>query len=220
MAQDVESEDVGQVEDEPRDRRRGPLPIIALVAIVLIILWLLWQFLGGMSENKQATVVKTSTVEIDVPISPEPEVSEQVIATETVVEESLVPDVVGETQSSAAIMLESAGYAESSQYVNSDTAPSGTVIKQSPSAGAQFLPGGVVGLIVSRGSGAVAMVTMPDVIGLTQSAAESKVRAAGLRPYILHGAENKYAGLVGSQWPKPGTRVPEGSEGFIQVMIR
>jgi hypothetical protein len=78
------------------------------------------------------------------------------------------------------------------------------------------------------GSGAVRSpqpvgdVTMPNVMGLTESAAKSKVRAAGLTPYITYGqvAADRPNGRVMSQYPLPGDSVPRGSQGLIQVAFK
>ncbi|MEI7814210.1 MAG: PASTA domain-containing protein [Coriobacteriia bacterium] len=63
-------------------------------------------------------------------------------------------------------------------------------------------------------------VSMPEIVGLTQSSAESKVKAAGLVPYLTYGDIGKANGVVISQWPLAGEQIPEGSEGFIQIQLR
>lgn len=219
MAEDVESVDVGQGDAQLRDRRRGPLPLVALVIVVLVILWLLWQFLGNLPTNKITKVTVKTTNGANNPTVPEPVIPEQPIAAEVATDAATVPDVVGDPQASAAMSLENAGYVVSVAYVFSDSTPAGLVIGQNPSGGTALQTGAVVGIIVSRGNGDTPMVTMPSIVGLKQSAAEAKVRAAGLRPYILHGTDPAYAGLVGRQWPLAGSKLPKGGEGFIQVMI-
>lgn len=220
MAQDVESEDVGQVDEEPRKRRGGILPLLVLAAVILIILWLLGQFLSGLSSDTKVTkVTKTTTIDVSVPSVPEPELPVSIGSDEEEDQAVGVPNVVGKSQSSATITLENAGYSVSPTYVYSDSVSAGIVVSQYPNAGATLQAGAVVGIVVSRGNGDAREVTMPNVIGLTESAAVAKVKAAGFKPYVLHGTDHKYPGLVGSQWPLPGIRLPEGSDGFVQVMI-
>jgi len=225
MVQDVGSDDVvqgdaGQGDDGSKKRKGGLLPIIALIILVLVILWLLWQFLGSFPVSNRITeVTSSSTIDVNVPVPPEPEIPAQAESTETVTDVQTVPDVVGDPQGSAAMTLENSGYVVSVTYVYSDSTPSGLVIGQNPTGGTELRAGAVVGIIVSRGNVATPMVIMPDVVGLKQAAAEKKVRAAGLKPYILHGTDPPYAGLVGRQWPLAGRKVPKGSDGFIQVMI-
>lgn len=218
MVQDVDTQDVGQDDEEQQDRRRGILPLIILIIVILIILWLLGRFLGS-SDSKVVKVVKRGTVKIAVPLVPEPDLPLSIGSDERAKQGALVPNVVGDPLASAIITLENAGYSVSVTYVNSDSVPSGLVISQYPNAGSPLRAGGTVGLVVSRGNGQVRMVTMPNIIGLTQKAAMSKVRSAGFKPYLLHGTDRRYPGKVGSQWPPAGTRLPEGSDGFVQVMI-
>src|SRR3954451_7156155 len=60
---------------------------------------------------------------------------------------------------------------------SSSTVPSGTVISSSPAAGTQVNSGSAVNLVVSSGP---AQVAVPNVVGMTQTAATSAVTSAGL----------------------------------------
>jgi len=221
MVQDVESEDVGQVDEESRRRRGGILPLAVLVAVILVILWLLGQFLFNLPASDETTeVTKTSTIDVNVPIVPEPEIPlSSGLSDEETTQTLRVPNVVGDPQSSATITLENAGYSVSVTYVYSDSVPAGLVVSQYPNGGSALRARGVVGIVVSRGTGDLPEVTMPQVIGLTQSAAVAKVKAAGFKPYILYGTDERYVGRVGNQWPLAGTRLPKGSDGFVQIMV-
>jgi len=221
MVQDVESQDVGQVDEERRKRRGGILPLAVLVAVILVILWLLGQFLFHLPfKNEITEVTKTSTINVNAPVVPEPEIPPSSgLLDEEATQSAGVPNVVGDPQSSATITLENAGYAVSVTYVYSDSVPAGLVISQYPNGGSSFRARGVVGIVVSRGTGNLPEVTMPQVIGMTQSAAVAKVKAAGFKPYILYGTDQRYVGRVGNQWPLAGVRLPKGSDGFVQVMV-
>lgn len=220
MAQDVGTEDVGQTEGSPRRRRRGPLPLIALVLLAILIVWLVLQFLAALrTDSSSVTKTSTTTIEVPVPTVPEPELGPQDGATEPAVEQDTVPDVVGDSQSAAEMELQDAGYVSKATFVYSDAAAAGIVVGQNPGGGSALEPGAVVGIVVSRGTYSTPMVTMPNVIGLSRSAAESKVRAAGLKPYLLYGTSTKYPGLIASQWPPAGDTLPKGSEGFIQLSV-
>lgn len=75
--------------------------------------------------------------------------------------------------------------------------------------------------ITSRNSQQVAEVTMPGITGLSQADAESKVKAAGLVPYLTYGDDpSTTIGHVISQWPLKGETLPRGSEGFIQIQLK
>jgi len=220
MVQDVESEDVGQ-DEESQKRRGGILPLVVLIAVILIILWLLGQFLFSLpAKNEVTEVTKTSTIDVNVPIVPEPEIpTSSGLLDEETTQTTGVPNVVGDPQSSATITLENAGYSVSVTYVYSDSVPAGLVISQYPNGGTALRIRGVVGIVVSRGSGDLPEVTMPQVIGLSQAEAVAKVEAAGFKPYILYGTDETYPGRVGNQWPLAGTKLPKGSDGFVQVMV-
>jgi beta-lactam-binding protein with PASTA domain len=103
--------------------------------------------------------------------------------------------------------------------VHSTSKASGLVIGQAPMGGAELEPGGVVTIAVSARAQAVKQVKMPDVVGLRQSSAESKVKNVGLVPYITYGRVGAPNGQVISQWPLPGELLPVGAEGFIQVQL-
>jgi len=220
MAQDVGTEDVGQDDQDQRKRRGGILPLAVLVGVMLGILWLLAQFLFNLPvTNKITEVSKTSTIDVNVPVVPEPDIPLSIGLDEESTRTAGVPNVVGDPQAMATLTLENAGYSVSVTYVYSDSVLAGLVVSQYPNGGSALRARGVVGIVVSKGNGDVPEVTMPNIIGMTRSAAVAKVKAAGFKPYILYGTDQTYAGRVGNQWPLGGTRLPKGSDGFVQVMI-
>jgi hypothetical protein len=87
-----------------------------------------------------------------------------------------VPDLIGLTQSEAEAKLKSAGLAVGAvTKVNSATAPAGCVTNATPASGTPVSPGSAVKLEVSSGQ-----VAVPNVVGLTQSAGEAKLKSVGL----------------------------------------
>jgi serine/threonine-protein kinase len=226
MAQDVGPEGVGpQTADTSGGRRSiGALPWIALALLVIVVIMLLWWY-WRTPAGGNVTVTKTTVTEIPL-TTPEPR-PEPVIP--TAVAESAeasasgvgVPDVVGDPKASAVRTLEAAGYIVSTDLVYTTSKASGLVIGQNPSGGATLDPGSPVSITVSQAAKDVGNVTMPNVIGLTKSAAESKVKSAGLTPYITYGqAVSGYPnGHVMSQYPEAGDSVPRGSQGLIQVVL-
>jgi beta-lactam-binding protein with PASTA domain len=65
-----------------------------------------------------------------------------------------VPNVVGQSQNTAAATLRQAGLTVGQvMRQSSQTVPAGTVISQSPTAGASVAVGSVVDLVVSSGAG-------------------------------------------------------------------
>jgi beta-lactam-binding protein with PASTA domain len=91
-----------------------------------------------------------------------------------------VPNVVGMTQSAAQTAITNAGLTIGSPVTQqySSTVPAGQVISQTPAAGASVASGTVVNLTVSRGPQPV--VSVPNVVGMTESAAQTTITAAGL----------------------------------------
>ncbi|HQL94043.1 MAG TPA: PASTA domain-containing protein, partial [Candidatus Hydrogenedentes bacterium] len=92
-----------------------------------------------------------------------------------------VPDVAGMSQAEAATALTGAGLTLGAVAESfSATVPAGQVISQNPASGAVVSPGSAVSLVVSKGAEPAATVTVPDVVGMTQSAAGTALTGAGL----------------------------------------
>jgi hypothetical protein len=124
-----------------------------------------------------------------------------------------IPNVVGLTQSVASTTLSNAGLTLGSvTQRSSSTVPAGSVISQSPIAGfflALDLP---VDLVVSSGL-VTAPVSVPNVVGLTQSVASTTLSNAGLTlgAVTQQSSDTVPAGNVISQSPSAGTSVSPGS---------
>ncbi|HOK90961.1 MAG TPA: PASTA domain-containing protein, partial [Candidatus Hydrogenedentes bacterium] len=88
-----------------------------------------------------------------------------------------VPNVVGQAQATAQATLTAAGLVTGTitQQCH-NTVPAGTVISQSPAGGTIVTPGAVVMLVVSSGP----CVSVPNVVGQAQAAAQATLSAAGL----------------------------------------
>lgn len=124
----------------------------------------------------------------------------------------VVSDVVGLSQAAAEAALSADGLNVSVTTTNSETVAAGDVISQDPAGGTEVTAGSTVNLLVSAGPAPV-MVTVPDVTGASQAAAESAIAAAGL---AVGNVTNAYsdtvaAGDVISQNPAGGSEVGEGS---------
>jgi serine/threonine-protein kinase len=88
-----------------------------------------------------------------------------------------VPSVVSLTQNQAVADLKSAGFVPQVSTAASSTVPKGSVIIQSPQAGAQRPPKSTVNITISTGPGQVAV---PDVTGFTVASAQATIQTAGL----------------------------------------
>ena len=123
-----------------------------------------------------------------------------------------VPNVVGITPAAAGSALTTANLSVGTQTsMCSSTVANGLVASQSPQAGASEPPSTPVNLVVSTG----ACASVPSVVGMTQSQANSLVTAANLNPVFTldSGCSNGNAvpGNVDSQTPAAGTSVSSGS---------
>ena len=121
-----------------------------------------------------------------------------------------IPSVIGKTKSSAKSTLESAGFSVTFEYGDyNDSVAADVVTAQSPSAKNQAAKGSTVTVTLSPGQ---KPITVPNVVGYTQSQAESALSGAGLK-YTY--ADSQYsdtvaAGSVISQ-TKSGETVAAGT---------
>ena len=121
-----------------------------------------------------------------------------------------IPSVIGKTKSSAKSTLESAGFSVTFEYGDyNDSVAADVVTAQSPSAKKQAAKGSTVTVTLSPGQ---KPITVPNVVGASQSQAESALAGAGLKDTY---ADSQYsdtvpAGSVISQ-TKSGETVAAGT---------
>ena len=90
-----------------------------------------------------------------------------------------VPNVVGQTKEKASVILDKVGLKSMvSMEFGDNTKPAGTVINQNPVAGSMLEKGKAVKVGVSKG---IPLVTVPNVVGMTQAKAEAALTAVGLK---------------------------------------
>ncbi|GJL67527.1 MAG: hypothetical protein NPIRA06_01620 [Nitrospirales bacterium] len=119
-----------------------------------------------------------------------------------------VPNVVGLAQADAQKAITTAGLTVGTvTMTNSAGVAVGKVISQNPLAGTNVVPGNAVGLVVSLGT------AVPDVVGLTQSSAQTTLIGAGLTVGTVTGANSETVptGTVISQIPGAGIKLTPGS---------
>jgi hypothetical protein len=91
------------------------------------------------------------------------------------------------------------------------------VISQNPAAGASVPQGSSVSLVISLGP---ALVSVPNVVNQTQTAAQSAITAAGLTSTTSSAnSASVPAGSVISQNPAAGASVPQGSSVSLVVSL-
>jgi beta-lactam-binding protein with PASTA domain len=122
-----------------------------------------------------------------------------------------VPNVVNTTQAAATTTITSVGLTVGAVTIApSATVPAGSVITQTPVAGTQVAKGSAVALVVSSGTG---LIAVPNVVNATQAAATATITAAGLTVGAVTTASSATvpAGAVIGQSPIAGAQVVSGS---------
>lgn len=117
-----------------------------------------------------------------------------------------VPDLRGRADRTAAISLERDGLAAGDEArVHAAGVPAGRVVAQVPAAGSPAVPAARVHRLVSEGDAPVRWV-MPDLTGLSRTAAERWVELCGFRlgPVRRVPGRGRRAGVVVGQHPLAG----------------
>jgi beta-lactam-binding protein with PASTA domain len=127
-----------------------------------------------------------------------------------------VPELVGKSESAASAALAEVGLRIGSVgYANSTSVQAGSITAQSPQPKAEVAVGSAVDVTVSKGE---QQGQVPNVVGLSQSDAESTLKGAGFKVTTTKTTSvDVPAGDVISQSPAAGTVVTAGSTVTIKV---
>lgn len=126
----------------------------------------------------------------------------------------VVPNVVGRAAGDAQSRIAEAGF-KSQVFSQTNKAPVGEVISQSPPGGQKAKKGSTIILNVSSGPGEVAM---PDVEGLSQAAATKQLEALGLTVQARQEFDSDIAkGKCTRTVPGVGEKAQKGSEVELYV---
>jgi beta-lactam-binding protein with PASTA domain len=143
-----------------------------------------------------------------------------------------VPNVVGQSRDTAVAAIRGAGLMPKA-FVVPSSQPKNNVVSQSPQAGKRIAGGSTVRLNVSNGNAgsavppppppppppaAPANVTVPDVTGQQQNAAQKQLNAAGLKAGVVYVKSSEQQGTVVSQSPQSGT-VKRGTRVQLNVAL-
>jgi eukaryotic-like serine/threonine-protein kinase len=127
-----------------------------------------------------------------------------------------VPNVIGQSPASAGSALTHAGLNVGSQSTACSSQANGLVSAQNPVPGTNVQPNTSVNLVVSSGN----CVSVPGVVGQSQSAATSAITGAGLvanTTFDTTCAGGAQPGNVDSQSPSANAQVNSGSTVNISV---
>jgi beta-lactam-binding protein with PASTA domain len=129
-----------------------------------------------------------------------------------------VPSLTGSELKSAVQSLADKDLAAAIQYVPSDQ-PMGTVVSQSPSAGASSQTGTRITLNVAFGPGDKAQATVPDTSGQTIEEAVGTLNSADLRLILVKKtvSDRSQAGKVVEQTPQPGAKAPKRAQVLVYM---
>ena len=232
----------GEEDPEKRERRKWPFIALALIALGLIAFFVL----RGLLAPDQVRVPRVAGLDVDratqrlerqgfdvkvterrndrppgIVLGSDPRRGEEADEGSTVTlivsegpGEVDVPDVVGFTQRRAQKALAKVGFKYQVREQPSTTVEAGRVIRTSPSAGRRAEYGERVILIVSSGP---EQVSVPGVVGLTESSARAALEGRGLLVSVQQVESGEPEGEVLRQSPGAGARVSEGSTVTITV---
>jgi beta-lactam-binding protein with PASTA domain len=129
-----------------------------------------------------------------------------------------VPSLTGTDVKSAVQNLAGKDLAAVINYVPSDEAM-GTVVSQSPSAGATSDTGTRITLSVASGPGDKEQATVPDTSGQTIEQAVGTLNSAGLRLILVKKTvtDKEQAGKVVEQTPEPGAKAPKRAQVLVYM---
>ncbi len=127
-----------------------------------------------------------------------------------------VPEVTGETQADATATLAAAGLKVSVSKREVAEPTAGTVISQTPGAGAQLKVGGQVTIVVAQ---ALKQVAAPSVVGQSEAQAIATLTSAGFSSKTVSRSvtEPGKVGIVVQQSPEAGHKLAAGATITIAV---
>jgi serine/threonine-protein kinase len=128
--------------------------------------------------------------------------------------EVLVPAVAGLPQAQAIKELEDAGLKVTRDVEFSDEVRDGLAIRTVPREGEEVTVGTRVRLLVSQGP---ELATVPEVVGLSRSSADSRLRGEGLGVAVQEQESDEPEGTVIAQDPAGGSSVEQGATVTITV---
>lgn len=129
------------------------------------------------------------------------------------------PNVVSRTQTEARTTITSVGLAVGAiTQEHSPSIPLSSVIRQDPAAGTEVASGTAVDLVISLGA---RLVATPNVVGMTQEAAEATIVADGLSVgMVSEGFSGSVPpGDVIEQVPEAGREVAEGTPVHLVISL-
>ena len=130
---------------EPKPKRSGRILLAAAIGVALLVVTAV--VANGSTTDNRPTPTPPTTPSPDPSPIPDPPTTTTSPDPEPKTE---VTDLTGMTRTEAKQVLVGLGLKVATRYKFTDQAPAGTVISQSPKAGAEVLPGTTVSLVVAK----------------------------------------------------------------------
>ena len=123
-----------------------------------------------------------------------------------------VPNVQGVKVDEAVNALEAKGFVVAKDYAHSDTVEKDYVISQSPTSDSKAQKGATITIVISEGR-EIKKVSVPDLRGMTESAARTKLEEMGLKCGTVKEdySDTTSSGCVITQTESSGNSVDEGT---------
>lgn len=126
-----------------------------------------------------------------------------------------VPDLQNKTEAEAGAALSQLGLAMTKTEEFNDSAETGRVIRSVPGPGVTIEPGATVSVVISKGP---ELFTVPDVMGLSEADAKSKLSGDGFTVTVKSGVSSPAdVGKVVNQNPEAGAKVKKDTTVTIWV---
>lgn len=132
------------------------------------------------------------------------------------IEDAKVPNVLDLSETRAKAVLEAAGFKVTTSEETSEDIDQGAIIRQEPGANVPAAKGSTVNLVISSGK-PTPKVSVPNVVGKTQSNAQNILSNASLKYAVTSQESSETKGTVIKQSPSAGSSVYEGAEVTIII---
>ena len=126
-----------------------------------------------------------------------------------------VPPIVGTLITDATATLTALGLTVKTIQENFDDSVAGTILSADPAPATIVPKGTVINVILSKGP---ALVDVPNVVGMSTSAATSALEAAGFQVKSVNKLSIAILNKVYSQKPGAGSKAPKGSVITIEIV--
>lgn len=132
-------------------------------------------------------------------------------------EKVIVPSLTGKSQAQAENALKDVNLLMKVKEAYSSQVAKGNVITQDTAAGKEVVEGNTVTVTVSSGKEPLQQVVVPNVVGMTRSAAESLLESKGLKAAASSVDSDKPVGEIVKQSTASGVSVSPGTSITISV---